>query len=178
MAQNQRHSQHSNQRTKPSKDHQGADKDRHPTPEDDNIHEEGEYKDQHVPLRDPSEGRAPAVIGQDVGAWTGNEQQDYAEEHVTVGVRGEPIEDGERDPDTIAEEQRRRSEDMQAEGVESWMAARDSRTQEELENSQFVAEEPRERRGEVVAQGGGRFDQNREVPDRRRLAGRRNDEAA
>ena len=104
--------------TKPSDDQQGAQKDRHPTPDDDNIHEEGEYKDQHVPLRDPSEGRNPAVIGQDVGAWNGDFQdQGYAQEHVTVGVKGEPIEDGERDPDTIAEEQRRRSEDMQAEGV-------------------------------------------------------------
>ena len=146
-------SQHSNQRTKPSKDHQGADKDRHPTPQDDDIHEQGEYKDQHVPLRDPSEGRNPAVIGQDVGAWNGDFQdQGYAQEHVTVGVRGEPIEDGERDPDTIAEEQRRRSEDMQAEGVQTWMAQRDSRSEQELANSQFVADEPR---GQVVATGGG-----------------------
>jgi hypothetical protein len=153
MAHNQRQGQHSNQRTKPSKDHQGADKDRHPTPQDDDIHEEGEYKDQHVPLKDPSEGQAPAVIGQDVGAWNGDFQdQGYAQEHVTVGVRGEPIEDGERDPDTIAEEQRRRSEDMQAEGVQTWMAQRDSRSEQELANSQFVADEPR---GQVVATGGG-----------------------
>ena len=178
MAQNQRQGQHSNQRTKPSKDHQGADKDRHPTPQDDDIHEQGEYKDQHVPLRDPSHGQNPAVIGQDVGAWVGNEQQDYAEEHVTIGVDGEPIEDGERDPGTIAEEQRRRSEDMQAEGVQTWMAQRDSRSEQELANSQFVAEEPRGSNAEVTHRGGGRFDQNQEAPDRRRLAGRRNDEAA
>ena len=178
MAQHQRHSQHSNQRTKPSKDRQGADKDRHPTPQDDDIHEEGEYKDQHVPLRDPSEGQNPAVIGQDVGAWTGNEQQDYAEEHVTVGVRGEPIEDGERDPDTIAEEQRRRSEEMQAEGL-NWMASRDSRSEQELADLQFVAEEPR---GQVTAQGGGRFDEDRQTArqnDRRdRLSYRNDDQAA
>ena len=31
-----------------------------------------------------------------------------------TGVKGEHIEDGERDPDTIAEEQRRRSEDYEA----------------------------------------------------------------
>jgi hypothetical protein len=177
MAQNQRHGQHSNQRTKASTDRQGADKDRHPTPQDDNIHEEGEYKDQHVPLRDPSHGQNPAVIGQDVGAWVGNEQQDYAEEHVTIGVRGEPIEDGERDPDTIAEEQRRRSEEMQAEGL-NWMAARDSRSEQELADSQFVADEPR---GQVTATGGGRFDEDRQQSrqgDRRNRITHRNDEAA
>jgi hypothetical protein len=32
----------------------------------------------------------------------------------TIGVKGEPIEDGERDPDTIAEEQRRRSDETEA----------------------------------------------------------------
>jgi hypothetical protein len=169
-------SKHSNQKhPKPSEDRQGADKDRHPTPKDDDIHEQGDYKDQHVPLRDPSEGQNPAVIGQDVAQYSGG---DWPEETVVIGVAGEQIEDGERDPDTIAEEQRRRSEDMQAEGVETWMAQRDSRTDEERANSQFVAEEPRERRGEVVARGGGRFDQNQEVPDRRRLAGRRQQEAA
>ena len=121
----------------------------------DDLHEEGEYKDQHAPLRDPSEGKAPAVIGQDVTQYGGDFQdQGYAQEHVTIGVRGEPIEDGERDPDTIAEEQRMRSEDMQAEGVFAWMAARDSRTDEEIAASQFVADEERPR-GTVIARGGG-----------------------
>jgi hypothetical protein len=32
----------------------------------------------------------------------------------TIGVKGEPIDDGERDPDTIAEEQRRRSDETEA----------------------------------------------------------------
>jgi hypothetical protein len=32
----------------------------------------------------------------------------------TIGVKGEAIEDGERDPDTIAEEQRRRSDETEA----------------------------------------------------------------
>ena len=120
----------------------------------DDLHEEGEYKDQHAPLRDPSEGKAPAVIGQDVAQYGGDFQdQGYAQEHVTIGVRGEPIEDGERDPDTIAEEQRMRADDMQTQGVHAWMAARDSRSEDELAASQFVAEEPR---GTVVASGGGR----------------------
>jgi hypothetical protein len=44
---------------------------------------------------------------------------------------GEPIEDGERDPDTIAEEQRRRSEEIDKEGVEKWKAKRDERPDDE-----------------------------------------------
>jgi hypothetical protein len=44
---------------------------------------------------------------------------------------GEPIEDGERDPDTIAEEQRRRSEEIEKEGVEPWKAKRDQRPDNE-----------------------------------------------
>jgi hypothetical protein len=40
---------------------------------------------------------------------------------------GKPIEDGERDPDTIAEEQRRRAEEMDKEGVEPWKARHDNR---------------------------------------------------
>ena len=159
MAQNQRQGQHSGSAhgTKPSDDQQGAQKDRHPTPEDDDIHEQGEYKDQHVPLKDPSEGQAPAVIGQNITQFDDGDFQDqgYAQEHVTIGVRGEPIEDGERDPDTIAEEQRRRSEEMQEQGVQAWMTAHDSRSEQEIADSQFVAEEPRERHGEVVASGGG-----------------------
>lgn len=39
------------------------------------------------------------------------------------GVKGEHIEDGERDPDTIAEEQRRRSAEMEAMGVDAYMKA-------------------------------------------------------
>jgi hypothetical protein len=41
----------------------------------------------------------------------------------TIGVRGEPLEDGERDPDTIAEEQRRRSDEMEKVGVDAYMKA-------------------------------------------------------
>ena len=155
-----------NHRTKPSEDRQGSDKDRHPTPEDDELHEQGEYKDQHVPLRDPSEGRAPAVIGQDVATYGDDPQGTFInQEHVTIGVLGEPIEDGERDPDTIAEEQRRRSEEMEEQGVGAWMAARDSRSEAEMADSQFVAQEERPR-GQVVASGGGQFDDERRLPYR------------
>ena len=45
----------------------------------------------------------------------------------TIGVKGTPIEDGERDPDTIAEEQRRRSAEIEGMGVEAWKAAHDER---------------------------------------------------
>ena len=177
MAQHQSYgkSQQNKSKTKPSEDRQGADKDRHPTPKDDNIHEQGEYKDQHVPLRDPSEGKSPAVIGQDVEAWVGNDQDPGPQEHVTIGVKGEPIADGERDPDTVAEEQRMRSEDMQEQGVHAWMAARDSRTEEQIADSQFVAEEEKPRRGnaQVVARGGGQFDD-----DNRRLSYREDERAA
>ena len=158
MAQNQRSNQRPNQhRTKPSEDRQGADKDRHATPQNDDIHEQGEYKDQHVPLRDPSEGRSPAVIGQDVANW--GDQNDYQNEAAAqpqppvIGVEGYPIEDGERDPGTIAEEQRRRSEEMQEQGA-NWMASRDSRTEEQRRDSEF--------QGSVIASGGGRFDQERD----------------
>ncbi len=148
--------------TKPSTDRQGADKDRHPTPDDDNIHEEGEYRDQHVPLRDPSEGTAPAVIGQDVQQWSGDgDYQDQAaaqQQAPVIGVKGEPIEDGERDPDTIAEEQRIRSEEMQEQGL-NWMASRDSRTEEQMADSRFVAEEEKPRRSDlnVTRAGGGQL---------------------
>ena len=47
------------------------------------------------------------------------------------GVKGEHIEDGERDPDTIAEEQRRRSTEMEAVGVDAYMKAHSTRIEEE-----------------------------------------------
>ena len=143
----QQHKQ-SKGRTPPSKDRQGADKDRHPTPDDDNIHEEGEYKYQHFPLRDPSEGRSPAVIGQNVSYEGDFQGQADVPQPPVMGVAGEPIEDGERDPDTIAEEQRRRAEEMQEVGIVAWMGARDSRTDEQWADSQFVAEEEKPRRSD------------------------------
>jgi hypothetical protein len=150
MAQAQRPGQRPNQRSKPS--------DRRPTPEGDDI-----------PLRDPSEGRAPAVIGQNIAQYDAEYAGDYQEQMAAqqqapvIGVDGEPIEDGERDPGTVAEEQRQRSEDMQEQGVLAWMAARDSRTPEQIAESQFVPEAEKPLRlsrdnANVIASGGGRFD--------------------
>jgi hypothetical protein len=90
---------------------------------------EAKGKDQHVPLRDPSGGREPAVVRRDARP---DEQLGYPP---TIGVKGEPIEDGERDPDTIAEEQRMRSAEMEAMGSEAWKAAHDERSRNELDNA-------------------------------------------
>ncbi len=32
-------------------------------PKDDRLHQQGSFKDQHVPLRDPEEGKSPAIGG-------------------------------------------------------------------------------------------------------------------
>lgn len=112
----QQHSSHSRYGTKPSTDRQGAEKDRHPTPRDDEDHEQGEYKDQHVPLRDPSEGQVPAIVSGSLVDPNAPAPQQYV------------------DPDpawTIADEQRARSEEIESMGVEAWKDANDSRTEEE-----------------------------------------------
>ena len=125
-----------------------------------------------MPLRDPSEGQSPAVIGQDLLHWGGEgdfqDQASAAPQPPVIGVRGEPIEDGERDPDTIAEEQRERSAEMEEQGVGAWMAARDSRTQEQIADSSFVQEEEKPRRGsdrnaEIAGGGGGYFNERGEL---------------
>lgn len=97
------------------------------------------------PLRDPSEGKSPAIGG---GHLTTQEERDKDRPgpsgyRQTIGVKGEPIDDGERDPDTIAEEQRRRSDEMEKEGVEKWKAARDERTPEEREGKAIPGSQPR-----------------------------------
>ena len=127
--------------TKPSDDQQGANKDRHPTPKDDKSHEQGEFKDQHVPLRDPSEGKSPAVIGYDVARRDARAQENVGPGGYgpTIGVRGLPIEDGERDPDTIAEEQRLRSAEMEQMGMAKWNAAHDELSDEERSGARQVA---------------------------------------
>ena len=128
--------------TKPSEDQQGANKDRHPTPKDDKSHEQGEFKDQHVPLKDPSEGKSPAVIGHNVAtrdARGAREDEGPGGYGPTIGVRGLPIEDGERDPDTIAEEQRRRSAEMEQMGMAAWNAAHDELSDEERSGARQVA---------------------------------------
>lgn len=58
--------------------------------------------------------------------------QHHPEEHPPIiGVKGLPIEDGSRDPDTIAEIQRRESAEMDKIGVEAWKEARDGRAPED-----------------------------------------------
>jgi hypothetical protein len=77
----------------------------------------------HAPLRDPAEGKPPAVVeAKKQGKTFGPDEYPP-----TIGVKGEPIEDGERDPDTVAEEQRKRSDEIQAMGSEAWKAAHDER---------------------------------------------------
>ena len=61
---------------------------------------------------------------------------------MTIGVKGEPIEDGERDPDTIAEEQRRRSAEIEAMGPAAYMAAHSSPAPEEPEAKPKVVAPP------------------------------------
>lgn len=63
-------------------------------------------------------------------------------DHRAIGVKGEPIEDGECDPDTIAEEQRRRSEDIAKVGVAKWVDDRDERPAEERTNRQVPGVAP------------------------------------
>jgi hypothetical protein len=86
-------------------------------------------------LRDPAEGKPPAVLGGNV---TKHDEEERDRQRPTIGVKGEPIEDGERDPDTIAEEQRRRSAEMEAKGVEPWKDEHDERTREEREGHRRV----------------------------------------
>ncbi len=108
-----------------------TDKDREQTARDDKLHEQGEYKQGHVPLRDPTEGKPPAVAGGHVVPQGEERDRGPGGYRPTIGVKGEPIEDGERDPDTIAEEQRRRSDEMAAMGVQAWKEAHDERSDEE-----------------------------------------------
>lgn len=58
---------------------------------------------------------------------------------MTIGVKGEPIEDGERDPDTIAEEQRRRSAEIEAKGPEAYMREHSTPIPEEDKFKKVVA---------------------------------------
>jgi hypothetical protein len=74
--------------------------------------------------------KLPAVMG---GQITKHGDEERDRQRPTIGVKGEPIEDGERDPDTIAEEQRRRSADMEAKGIKAWLEEHDERTREQKE---------------------------------------------
>lgn len=82
----------------------------------------------HDPPKHAPSHEQPAVVGahaepkRDVGPGG------YAK---PIGVSGKAIDDGERDPDTIAEEQRRRSEEMEKVGVDAYMKAHSAPTTEE-----------------------------------------------
>ena len=80
------------------------------------------------PLKDPAAGKSPAIGGGHLTK-TGDDKS-AADDRPTIGVRGEAIEDGSRDPGTIAEEQRARSAEIEGMGVEAWKAAHDDRTPE------------------------------------------------
>ena len=90
-----------------------------PAAKNDRLHDPGQ--DKHAPLKSHSD--QPAVIA-GRGADRDLGPSGYGP---TIGVMGEPIEDGERDPDTIAEEQRRRSEEIEKVGVDAWVKAHDDR---------------------------------------------------
>jgi hypothetical protein len=75
------------------------------------------------PAAHEAKGKEPAIVGRDMAAREG-EERGYPP---TIGVKGAPIEDGERDPDTVAEEQRARSAEIEAMGSEAWKAAHDER---------------------------------------------------
>jgi hypothetical protein len=97
-----------------------------PGGKDDKLHQHGDFKEGHAPLKDPNEGKSPAIYDprereQDLGP--GGPRP--------LGVKGDFIDDGERDPDTVAEEQRRRSAEIEAMGVEAWKDAHDERSEEE-----------------------------------------------
>ena len=89
------------------------------------------------PLKDPAAGKPPAVGGGHLAKTDEELRREQDKDRgpggyrPTIGVKGEPIEDGERDPDTIAEEQRRRSAEIEAHGVHAWIEAHDERTAEE-----------------------------------------------
>ena len=104
----------------PSKDHHGADKDRHPTDRDDKLHEHGNLKDQHQPLagQPQIDQRRPieyTEMGEPIG-------RDY--DHSPSG-------DAEQDPNPSVTktqtEQVRRSIEIQRVGIDNWLADHDER---------------------------------------------------
>lgn len=60
----------------------------------------------------------------------------------TIGVDGQPIQDGEQDPGTIAEEQRRRSADMEREGVDNYMRSHRPRDEQQPAQVAGIAKPP------------------------------------
>lgn len=59
-----------------------------------------------------------------------------------IGISGKRLEDGERDPDTIAEEQRKRSEEIAKAGVSKWVDDHDQRPPNERTNKQVPGVAP------------------------------------
>ena len=87
------------------------------------------------PLKDPAEGKSPAIGG---GHLTKTGDDPHVEDRnrrpgdpQPIGVAGLLIEDGSRDPGTVAEEQRLRSAEIEAMGVEAWKDSIDERSDEE-----------------------------------------------
>jgi hypothetical protein len=86
------------------------------------------------PPKTRADDHPPPAVGGGHLAKTGDDKS-ATDDRPTIGVRGEPIEDGSRDPGTIAEEQRRRSAEIEAMGVEAWKDAHDTRSAEDKARS-------------------------------------------
>ena len=118
-----------------------------PGDKNDKLHQQGEFKEGHAPLRDPAEGKPPAVGG---GHLTDPRDPRVDERDRTfrpgdpqpIGVSGLLIEDGERDPGTVAEEQRIRSAEIEAMGVEAYKDSIDERSEEEKSEHPTVLPPP------------------------------------
>ena len=101
------------------------------------------------PLRDPAEGKSPAIGGGHL-AKTDDPRVDERDRTLRpgdpqpIGVSGRLIEDGERDPDTVAEEQRARSAEIEAMGVEAWKNSIDERSEEEKSEHPTVLPPPQQ----------------------------------
>ena len=102
----------------------------------------------HPPLKDPAEGKPPAIGGGHL-ARTGedphvDDRDRRPGDPQPLGVSGLLIEDGERDPGTVAEEQRARSAEIEAMGVEAWKDAHDERGDEERAAHPTIAPSPQQ----------------------------------
>ena len=99
------------------------------------------------PLKDPAEGKPPAIGGGHL-AKTGEPHVDERDRPLRpgdpqpIGVSGLLIEDGERDPGTVAEEQRARSAEIETMGVEAYKDSIDERSEVEKNEHPTVALAP------------------------------------
>ena len=99
-------------------------------------HKTGAQPPQQQPQK--TGAQPPAVTRSADVAKTGEDPKRDADDRPIIGVKGHPIEDGSRDPDTIAEEQRRRSAEMEKKGIEAWKAEHDERSEEEKRGQTVV----------------------------------------